>query len=89
MSYLRFYHSCLPITLKLLYILFVRNMLLLYEWDPYLMKHIEAIESVQRFAIKVCIYKKYGIIYRECLHMLNLPTLEARHHALKMCYLYI
>ena len=44
--YCRFHHGCLPITLKLFYILIVKPLLEYAApvWDPYL---IEAIESVQ------------------------------------------
>ena len=75
--------------MKLFYISFVRPLLEYAPvWDPYLMKHIEAIESVQKFATKVCTKIWHNLSYRKRLHMLNLPTLETRHQALKMCYLY-
>ena len=37
---------------------------------------------------EICCQSMYKSPYRERLHMLNLPTLEARHQALKLCYLY-
>ena len=82
-------HFCLPITLKPFYISFVRPLLeyAALVWDPYLKKHIEAIESVQRFATKVCTKVWHNLSYTERLHMLHLPTLEARRQALNMCYL--
>ena len=47
-------------------------------WSPYLMKHITALENVQRRATKLIPgYKELD--YKERLKRLNLPTLSYRH----------
>ena len=38
-------------------------------WDPYLVKDIEAIESVQRFATKVCMKAWRGVDCKDRLSM--------------------
>ena len=45
-------------------------------WDPHLVKDISALESVQRFATKVCTKAWEDVDYDERLCMLNLPTLK-------------
>ena len=56
MLYYHFYCDCEPNTLKTLYTSFVRPLLeyAVPVWDPHLVKDIAALESVQRFATKVC-----------------------------------
>ena len=56
MLYRCFYHDADSNTLRMLYTTSVR-LLLKYAvpvWDPHLIKGIKAIESMQRFTIKVC-----------------------------------
>ena len=56
MLYRCFYHDADSNTLRMLYTTSVR-LLLKYAvpvWDPHLVKGIKAIESMQRFTIKVC-----------------------------------
>ena len=71
-------------TLRMLYNTSVRPLLeyAVPVWDPHLVKDIEAIESVQRFATKVCTKAWLGVDNKDWLSMLNLTTLEARvgHH---------
>ena len=50
---------------------------MVYVWDPYLVKDIVALESVQRFATKICTKAWEDVDYDERLRMLNLPTLKA------------
>ena len=50
---------------------------MVYVWDPYLVKDIVALESVQRFATKICTKAWEDVDYDEQLRMLNLPTLKA------------
>ena len=53
-------------------------------WDPYLKKNIEAIEQVQKFALKVC-QKDWHSDYVTLLNVTNVPPLAARRKALKLC----
>ena len=53
-----------------------------------LVKDIEVLESVQRFATKVCTKAWQGVDYNERLHMLNLTILNDRRRHLKLCFLY-
>ena len=48
------------------------------NWDPYLQCDINSLESVQRFALKVC-SKKWDAGYNELLDMFRLPSLQNRH----------
>ena len=57
-------------------------------WDPHLEKDIAALESVQRFATKVCTKAWEDVDYDERLCTLNLPTMKARRYSLKLCFLY-
>ena len=47
-----------------------------------------ALESVQRFATKVCTKAWEDVDYDERPCMLNLPTLKARRYSLNLCFLY-
>ena len=53
--------------------------------DLHLVKDIAALESVQRFATKVCTKAcREDVDYDEWLCTLNLPTLKARQYSLKL-----
>ena len=56
-------------------------------WDPYLKKNIEAIEHVQKFALKVC-QKDWHSDYVTLLNTTNVLPLAARRKALKLCQLF-
>ena len=56
-------------------------------WDPYLKKNIDAIEHVQKFALKVC-QKDWHSDYDTLLNSANVPPLAARRKALKLCQLF-
>ena len=90
MLHRRFYHDADSNTLRMLYTISVRPLLeyAVPVWDPHLVKDIEAIESVQRFATKVCTKAWRGVDNKDWLSMLNLITLEARRTNLKHCFLY-
>lgn len=90
LMYSHFYHECRPDTQKALYITIVRPLLeyAVPIWDPRIVKDIVAPESVHRFATKSCTRAWQGVDYSERLCMLNQPTLKARYHTLKLCYLY-
>ena len=44
-------------------------------WHPHLVKHTNAIENVQKFALRIC-SRKWNYSYRELLDLFQLPTLE-------------
>ena len=52
-------------------------------WDPYNKKDAELLESVQKFAYKVCL-KCWDMAYQNMLHYLNLLPLSVRHLYLKL-----
>ena len=56
-------------------------------WDPYLIKDIAKLESVQKFALKLC-FKQWGMDYQDLIELMQLPTLEDRRLYLKLCTLY-
>ena len=90
MLYRRFYHDADSSTLRMLYTTFARSLLeyAVPVWDPHLVRDIEDIESVQRFATKVCTRTWWGVDGQNWLSMLNLTTLETRRTILKYCFLY-
>ena len=53
-------------------------------WDPCNKKDNEALESVKKFACKVCL-KIWDMSYDDMLHLLNLPPLHARRRYLSQC----
>ena len=54
-----------------------------FNWDPYTAKDCGLVESVQRFAGRVCL-KSWDIGYPEILNCLNLPSLETRRKVQKL-----
>ena len=76
-------------TLKQLYVAFIRPHLeyATAVWDPHLSKDILELESVQRFACRVCT-KSWDVPYCDMVSTLNLPPLSERRKLLKMCHLY-
>jgi hypothetical protein len=80
MLYRRFYNNSQPSTLKALYVALIRPHLEygVPVWDPYLKKDIVLLESVQRFATKICTKSWSTHSYEERLHSLNLDSLRKR-----------
>ena len=56
-------------------------------WDPYQQGLINLLESVQKFALKVCI-RNWAMDYGSLLNFCNLPTLASRRQYLKLFFLY-
>ena len=56
-------------------------------WDPHFIKDTNKLESVQRFALKMCL-KRWDLGYQDLLDLSQLPTLENRRLYLKLCTLY-
>ena len=87
--YRRFYKHAAPATLRTLYTALIRPHLeyAVPVWDPHLCKDIDALESVQRFATKICT-KSWNTNYQYRLGKLRLQTLNMRRCYLKLCHLY-
>ena len=56
-------------------------------WNPHLIKDIDQLESIQKFALKVC-FKQWDSSYSDLLQSSNLPTLSHRRKYLGLCYFY-
>ena len=56
-------------------------------WDPFLIKDIQKLESVQRFALKMCC-KSWSSSYSENLQQSSLPELSFRRKYLSLSYFY-
>ena len=56
-------------------------------WDPFMVKDIQKLESVQKFALRMC-YKSWGSTYSENLQLSTLPELSFRRKYLSLCYFY-
>ena len=56
-------------------------------WSPYQKGHLNALESVQKFALKVC-FKQWSLDYQSLLRTYGIQTLEKRRQYLNLCFLY-
>ena len=56
-------------------------------WNPHLVKDIDQLENIQKFALKIC-FKQWDSSYSDLLQSSNLPTLANRRKYLGLCYLY-
>ena len=55
-----------------------------YVWDPFTIKLKQQIESVQKFALQICL-KHWDMPYSDMLELTGLPTLESCRSLLKLC----
>ena len=55
-----------------------------YVWDPFTIKLKQQIESVQKFALQVCL-KHWDVPYSDMLELTGLPILESRPSLLYLC----
>ena len=87
--YRRFYHHADTPTLQRLYVSLVRPHLEYVApiWSPHLLQDINTLESVQKFALRLC-GKNWNLGYCELLNLFKLPTLENRRLHLKLCTLF-
>jgi len=87
--YRKFYRLCNTSTLRKLYLTLVRLILeyCCHVWDPFLHKDIELLESVQKFAFKVCT-KRWREPYNYLRNLLKLPLLKDRRTKLKLTVVY-
>ena len=79
--YRRFYKHASPATLRTLNTAVIHPYLecIVPVWDPHLCKDIDALESVQRFATKICT-KSWNMKYQYTLNKLRLQTLNIRNY---------
>ena len=84
----RFYKYAAPATLRTLYTALIHPHLeyAVPVWDPHLCKDIDALESVQKFATKICT-KSWDTNYQYRLDKLCFQPLNMRRSYLKQCYL--
>ena len=89
MLYTQFYLWADTTTLRSIYITYIRPHLeyAAQLWDPHIKRDIQLLESVQRFACKVCL-KCWDMDYVNMLHCLDLPTLVVRRQHLKLMTMY-
>ena len=89
MLYRQFYRWSSPTALSSLYVSLVRPHLehAAPAWNTYLIKDINSLESVQKFALKVCL-KQWDTPYHQLLSQACLPDLSTRRKHLSLCYFY-
>ena len=89
MIYRKFYQNSSRETLLNLYISLIRPRLEYAApvWDPSHQTLTQAVEKVQRFALKMCL-KNWSSTYEELLTDSKLPTLKDRRTLLKLSYLF-
>ena len=73
--YRQFYKNCDPTTLLSLYVCLIRPHLEYASqvWNPHLLKDINKIENVQKFALRLCV-KQWSQDYESLLSICDLPT---------------
>ena len=87
--YRQFYKHSSQDTMLHLYTSFIRPHLeyATAAWDPFLMKDIELLENVQKFALRVCT-KSWDSNYSSLLEISHLPSLQTRRLHTKLCNLF-
>ena len=87
--YRRFYRNSSSHTLLKLYKSFIRPHLEYSSivWSPYLKGEVEALEKVQKFALRVCT-KSWDSDYQDLLQRTSLTTLQTRRVQASLCHVY-
>ena len=87
--YRQFYSMSSTPSLLQLYISLVRPHLEYASpvWDPFLVKDIQKLESVQKLALKMC-RKTWDSSYADNLQLFSLPELSSRRKYLSLSYFY-
>ena len=76
-------------TLRCLYLTCIRPHLeyACQLWDPYTSQGIQSLESIQKFACRVCL-KQWDLDYDSMLQLLDIPPLSTRRKYLKLTTMY-
>ena len=56
-------------------------------WGPHFKNEVDALEKVQRFALRVCL-RQWNLNHEELLLMSRLPTLRSRETVARLFHLY-
>ena len=89
MLYRNFYQWSSPDSLLKLYLSLIRPHLeyAVQVWNPYLVKDIQKLEAVQRFALRMCL-KQWNSSYTDLLRVSEVPELIERRKFLNLMYFY-
>ena len=87
--YRQFYNHATPSTIKQLYLSLIRPHLEYAAplWDPHLQKDVDALEGVQKFAMKL-ITRKWDQGYAQLMQIVDLPSLQDRRLHLKLQHMF-
>ena len=87
--YRKFYKWSDKHTLLTLYAAYVRPHLeyCACVWDPHLLKDVDLLESVQKFALKDCC-KQWSSLYQDLLNISKLSSLQARREVARLGFMY-
>ena len=91
LTFRQFYKHASTDTIRKLYLTIVQPHLeyACEIWDPYLAKDCQMIESIQKFASRVCLKQwSRNTRYQDMLEFLNMPSLATRRRQRKLCTLY-
>ena len=88
MIYRNMYQHSSPNTLLKLYLTTIRPHLEYASpvWYPFHKGEIDCIESVQKFALRMCL-KSWNLDYEQLLENAHIPTLRSRRNWASMCHL--
>ena len=87
--YRRFYQNSCSNTLLKLYQRFIRphQEYSAVVWNPHLKGDIEALEKIQKYALRVC-FKSWDLNYEDLLSVASLPSLHERRMQASLCHLF-
>ena len=87
--YRKFYGYSNPVTLLKLYLIIIRSNLEYASsvWDPSQKLQIDALESVQKFGLRMCL-KSWNENYDDLLIRSKIPSLKTRRMRMKLCHLF-
>ena len=87
--YRRFYKNMEPQSLFQLYLALVRphTEYACQVWNPHLQRHMQQLERVQRFALRMC-SKQWDLGHDDLLNLFSVPSLVDRRKYLSLCTMY-